>query len=67
MDELITMKRDGEQETLEDDAPYLAEIDALQPRLDAAFEDTRLPAGVTDDARAPIEDFLWRCRMAHAE
>ncbi|MGH2609107.1 MAG: nucleotidyltransferase domain-containing protein [Tepidiformaceae bacterium] len=65
--ELIALKTEGERRTLQDDSAYIEEINALEPQLDAAFEDTSLSPTVTGEARAAIEDFLWRCRTAHPE
>ncbi len=65
--ELIALKTAGEHETLTDDAPYVEEIKALEPQLDAAFESASLPPAVPAETRAAIEDYLWRCRLAFPE
>lgn len=63
VDELIARKVAGEFAGLEDDAPYLAEIGSLSPRLDAAHERSRLPEIPALETRLAVEDFLIRCRQ----
>lgn len=67
IDELIAMKTVEERVTLEDDSPYVREIESLEPMLDAAFAETALTSRVWEDAQARVEDFLWRCRMTYQE
>ncbi|MEX0783994.1 MAG: nucleotidyltransferase domain-containing protein [Dehalococcoidia bacterium] len=65
--ELIALKTSAERGVLEDDTPYLKEIASLEPQLDAAFAETDLPMQVAGETRQRVEEFLWRCRLAHAE
>jgi len=49
---------------LTDDAPYVAEIATLEPRLNSAFENSRLLLEVARETRRALGDFLLRCRKA---
>lgn len=62
--ELAAMKVGGEAMFLTDDAPYIAEIETLEPRLNAAFEQSRLPDQAPAETRRAVEDLLLRCRRA---
>jgi hypothetical protein len=62
IDELIAMKVGGEDTFLTDDAPYVAEIETLEPKLNAAFERSRLPLEPSAEAQNAAKDFLIRCR-----
>ncbi len=64
INELVALKVGGEAAFLTDDAPYLAEIKSLEPRLNEANEQSRLPITVPAEARAAVEGFLLRCRNA---
>jgi hypothetical protein len=64
IDELVALKVGGEAAFLEDDAPYLEQIKTLEPRLDEAYEKSKLSLAVPADTRLAVEDFLIRCRKA---
>ncbi len=64
IDELIAIKVNGEAVALEEDSRYLAEIKALEPRLNAAFECSHLPLTVLPETWQAVKDFLLRCRKA---
>jgi predicted nucleotidyltransferase len=64
IDELIALKVNGEAAFLQDDGRYLNEIKELEPRLNAAYEASRLPDEVTTDTREAVKDILVRCRRA---
>jgi len=64
IDELVSMKVGGEDMFLTDDGPYVAEIATLEPRLNSAFENSRLPLEVARETRRALGDFLLRCRKA---
>ena len=63
VDELVALKVGGEAAFLGDDAPYLAEIATLEPRLNEAYERSSLPMQASPESRAAVEDLLVRCRM----
>ncbi|MBI5713887.1 MAG: nucleotidyltransferase domain-containing protein [Chloroflexi bacterium] len=62
INDLVSLKVNGEAAFLGDDAPYLAEIESLEPKLNAAYEKSPLPLQVPIETRQAIEDFLLRCR-----
>ena len=62
VNELVAMKMGAEDMFLTDDAPYLAQIKSLEPVLNAAYEESRLPDVPSTETRAAVEDFLLRCR-----
>jgi hypothetical protein len=64
IDELVAMKVGGEDMFLTDDAPYVAEIKTLEPKLNAAYEQSQLPVQVPDATYTAVKDFLLRCRRA---
>jgi predicted nucleotidyltransferase len=64
IDELVALKVGGEAAFLADDAPYLEQIKTLEPRLNAAHENSKLPMEASAETRAKVEDCLIRCRKA---
>ncbi len=62
VNELVAMKVGAEDMFLTDDALYLAQIKSLEPALNAAYEESRLPDVPSTETRAAVEDFLLRCR-----
>jgi hypothetical protein len=64
IDELIALKVGGEAAFLADDGRYLADIKTLEPKLNAAFEQSQLPLEPPLETRRAVEDFVVRCRHA---
>ena len=62
--ELFALKEQAELATVEDDAPYLALVPALERELDAALEASPLPEEPPN--RAALDDWLRRWRTGGA-
>jgi uncharacterized protein len=64
IEELVALKVSGEAAFLGSDTRYLADIKTLEPLLDQAYADSRLPEQITPETRAAVADLLVRCRTA---
>jgi uncharacterized protein len=62
INELVTLKVNGEAAYLQNDDSYLTQIQMLEPQLNSAYENSKLPLEVSTETRAAVEDFLIRCR-----
>jgi hypothetical protein len=60
VEELIERKTAEESATIEEEAPYLAEIERLSGLLDEAYAASSLPEAPSN--RAAIDAFLYRQR-----
>jgi uncharacterized protein len=63
INELVALKINGEAAYLQHDARYAQQIQTLEPQLNSAFENSKLPLEVPAETRAAVEDFLIRCRL----
>ncbi len=62
INELVTLKVSGEAAFLQHDERYIEQIQTLEPQLNLAYENSKLPLEVSIETRAAVEDFLIRCR-----